>query len=284
MTQPLLRPLIVCADDYAISPGVSRGIRELAEAGRISATGAMTCMPGWAEDAAALRPLAGRIAVGLHLTLTDQRPLGPMPTLAPAGKLPDPRTLSRAAILRRLPVAEVAAELTRQLDAFASHFGRPPAFIDGHQFVNQLPGVRDALLDALANRPDARRIWLRDTWDHPVALVRRGSAEALTIAALGWRLHRRARALEIPTNRGFAGFYHRDRESLENALPRMLIGAGERPLLMVHPGHADAALRAADSLVESRDEEFAYLAGDAFPRRLAHLGFRVAGRADMASL
>ena len=44
------RNVILCADDFGLADGVSRGIVELAEMGRLSATGAMTNMPGlrWA--------------------------------------------------------------------------------------------------------------------------------------------------------------------------------------------------------------------------------------------
>ncbi|MBF0335117.1 MAG: ChbG/HpnK family deacetylase, partial [Alphaproteobacteria bacterium] len=39
------RPFVLCADDYGLSPGVSRGILALIEMGRVSATGCMVTMP-----------------------------------------------------------------------------------------------------------------------------------------------------------------------------------------------------------------------------------------------
>ena len=35
--------------------------------GRLSATGVMTCMPAWPDEAQALKALDRRVAVGLHL-------------------------------------------------------------------------------------------------------------------------------------------------------------------------------------------------------------------------
>ena len=125
VTVPFAEPrktLILCADDYALSPGVSLGIRQLAEAGRISATGAMTCMPYWSSEAPALRALVDRVQVGLHFTLTDQRPLGPMPHLAADGRFPSVGRLLKRSLLGGMPSAEVAAELERQLDAFEAAF------------------------------------------------------------------------------------------------------------------------------------------------------------------
>ena len=82
------RPIILCADDYAIAPGVSRAICALIQQGRLSATGCMTVSPFWREHARWLQLLAGRADIGLHLTLTDLRPLGMMARLAPDGRLP----------------------------------------------------------------------------------------------------------------------------------------------------------------------------------------------------
>src|SRR5690606_28678950 len=63
--------LVVCADDYALTPGVSRAIRELIAARRISATSVMTVCPYWTEEGPALAAVADEADVGLHLTLTD---------------------------------------------------------------------------------------------------------------------------------------------------------------------------------------------------------------------
>ena len=68
--------ILLCADDYAQASGISEGIFRLAEVGRLSATSAMTNVPGWGgADGARLAALEGRIAVGLHLTLTYGAPL-----------------------------------------------------------------------------------------------------------------------------------------------------------------------------------------------------------------
>src|SRR3712207_4468643 len=133
-----MRKVVLCADDYGLTEGVSRGILELAEIGRISATSAMTSLPDWPRLAPALRPLAGRIGVGLHLNFTTGTPLGPLPALAPNGRFPALQDLLRRAFRGGLPAAEVRGEIDRQLDAFEHAFGAPPAFVDGHQHVHVL--------------------------------------------------------------------------------------------------------------------------------------------------
>ncbi|WP_146002896.1 ChbG/HpnK family deacetylase [Telmatospirillum siberiense] len=271
------RQLVICADDYAISPAVSAGIRELAVAGRLSATGVMSCMPAWADEAPALRPLGAAIAVGLHVTLTDQRPLGAMPRLAPDGRLPGIGRLFKLSFGFGLPKEEVAAELERQLDAFEANFGRSPDFIDGHQHVHLLPGVRQAILALFERRLDARHVWLRDCTDRPSAILKRGGAfKAGVIAAVGRPLSKAARARKIAMNRGFSGFYDIRRQSLGAVLEGMLADAGDGHLLMVHPGHVDEALRACDSLTDPRQSEWETLMAPDLPGRLAAQGFAIA--------
>ena len=64
------RMIILCADDYALTEGISRAIGELAAARRLSATSVMVTTPHWPATAPRLRAHRGHLAVGLHLNLT----------------------------------------------------------------------------------------------------------------------------------------------------------------------------------------------------------------------
>ncbi|WP_431858621.1 ChbG/HpnK family deacetylase [Azospirillum sp.] len=267
--------VILCADDYGLSPGVGTAIRDLIGRGRLTATSCMTVCRFWPEEAPKLKPLASRADVGLHLTLTDQAPLGPMPTLAPQGRLPPLGALMRLAYTGGLDAREVGAEVDRQVAAFADAFGAPPAYIDGHQHVHQLPVVRDAVLAALARLPGA---YVRLCREPRLAVLRRGVAVAKTllIAELGGPLAARVRAAGIPANRSFRGVYDfSGRVPFGDLMARFLEPPAERALVMVHPGIPDEALRAADPLVDQRAVEHEYLKGDAFAALLAGKGVRL---------
>jgi predicted glycoside hydrolase/deacetylase ChbG (UPF0249 family) len=271
--------VVLCADDFGLTEGVSRGILELAEAGRISATGAMTNRPDWPRLAPALRPLAGRIGVGLHLNLTTAEPLGAMPGLAPGGRFPALGDLMGRALMGRLPAGEVEGEIERQLDAFEQAFGAPPAFVDGHQHVHVLPGIRPALLAALAGRGWQGRVWLRDPGDRVGAIVRRGVSvrKALLVAALARGFRGAAREAGFDTSEGFSGFSPFDPATPPGRIfGSALTDLGPRPVVMAHPGYGDAALRALDPVVESREDELAYLKSDAFADLLRERGLTLA--------
>lgn len=273
------RNVILCADDFGLADGVSRGIIELAEMSRLSATGAMTNMPGWRRSALHLKPLKGRIAVGLHLNLTTGSPLGPMPRLAPTGAFPTLGTLLPKAMRRQLSVEEVAGEIGRQLDAFLEAHGEPPAFVDGHQHVHVLPAIRPALIRVLTDRGYAGRVWLRDPSDRMAAILRRpiGRSKALVVKSLAQGFARSAQGAGFQTNKGFSGFAPLD---LSVPAARIFEAAfstlGACPVVMCHPGYVDDELCALDPAVESRVEELEYLKSDAFRALLEERELRLA--------
>lgn len=267
--------LILIADDYGISPGVSAGIRELAEKQRLTGTGVMASMPHWPSEAPALRELRGKIAVGLHFTLTDQVPLGSSLRLAPNGKFMPVGKLLLAGIAGTIPHQEVADQLERQLDSFEKFFGAPPDFIDGHQHAHIFPGIWPTVLEVFGRRIDPSRCWVRDCCDF--RLRRRGQAfKAGVISILSRAASQAARDRKVRSNRGFSGFYDYDAGDLANFFLPMLRDTNDGHCMMVHPGHADDVLRAIDSLTDPRDRELAFLLGEEFPRQLEEAGFTLA--------
>ena len=58
------KPILVCADDYGIAPGVSAAIRQLVAARRLSATSCMVVGAWWEEEAPRLRPFQGDVDIG----------------------------------------------------------------------------------------------------------------------------------------------------------------------------------------------------------------------------
>lgn len=273
------KPLVLCADDYGLAPGVSRGIRNLAEAGRLSATSCMTVFPEWRDEASRLAAAVERIDVGLHLTLTDHAPLGAMPRLAPGGRLPALGRLIRLAHLRRIDRDELRGEIGRQLDAFETALGRPPDFIDGHQHVHVLPVIRDVVLGLFGSRLEAGRCWLRSCAEPVPRVLRRRTdvPRALVIAGLSGPLHRRAAAAGIATNQGFAGVTSfRPGREVEADFTAYISPAGRRPLVMCHPGEPDDVLARRDPVGAPRAAELAYLGGDRFARLLEDRGVMLA--------
>jgi predicted glycoside hydrolase/deacetylase ChbG (UPF0249 family) len=248
-----LERILVCADDYAIAPGVSRAIRRLVASGRIDATSCMTGTPYWPAEGAALRALGASAEIGLHLTLTGPtRSLGQLAALAFAG---------------RLDRAEIAAEFVRQLDLFERVRGGPPDFVDGHQHVHQFPTIRDATLGLWDGRLDRARTWLRVSAAPPAALLRIAAApvKALALSALGGAMRRAAARAGVRTNAALLGVDDLAADKPVDAFFARTFGE-VRPgtVVMCHPGEIDDALAAADGLVGRRAVELAYFEGPVY--------------------
>lgn len=271
------RPVVLCADDFGLSDGVSAAILDLGRQGRISATSAMTNLPGWVRGAGALRELSGGLGVGLHLNLTTGRPLGTMERFAPSDTFPPVGPVLRAALAGTLPRHEIRDEIGRQLDAFEAAFAAAPAFIDGHQHVHALRGVREVLMRVLGDR-GLTGLWLRDPSDRVPAIVRRRVAvrKALVVKALASGFGQAAKKAGFAVNAGFSGFSPFD-PGLEAGpvFEAALSDLGERPVVMCHPGRVDEELRTFDPVLVPRERELTYLGSDAFAELLGARGIRL---------
>jgi chitin disaccharide deacetylase len=273
----------LCADDYALSPGVSRGILEALGTSRLSATSVMTTRPFWPKGAHELRQFHTKADIGLHLNLTLGSPLGEMPAFAATGRLPGISHVLKAARRNELPEAEIGQEISRQLDSFCEHFGAAPAFVDGHQHVQLLPQIRSQLFACLEEKGFSGKVWLRDSSDRPWRISRRGVAltKALGIAWLGRGFAREASARGYATNEGFSGFSAFDpAHDYAADFARFLRAPGRRHLIMCHPGYCDEELVAADPVTLSRERELSFLLSPAFMEMLDRKRARLARLSD----
>ena len=268
-----LRRIWLCADDYGLSPGVNRAIRDLIEHGRLNATSVMVVGPAIGRDeVSALQTAAAgspRCSIGLHITLTAPfRPLTMHFQPLNGGMfLPFPKVL-RAGLLRRLDPEIIHAELMVQLAAFNELFGRAPDFVDGHQHAQLFPQVRDAFLTAVkAGAPNA---WVRQGGRNQPLAKRLGTPKALFLDILSAQFRRRASRANIAFNPGFAGAYDFSQQPDFSALmPQFLDGLPEGGLIMCHPGFVDETLASLDPLTVQREREHAFLGGEHFPHLLA---------------
>jgi predicted glycoside hydrolase/deacetylase ChbG (UPF0249 family) len=171
--------------------------------------------------------------------------------------------------LGALPRAAIEDELQAQVAAFEDASGCRPDFIDGHQHVHHLPGVRQAVLRWAAHR----QLPVRST----ARVAGPASAfKARVIEHSGGRALARALArLSLPHNPVLLGAYdfvQADYRSLMQAWLAQVPAAGA--LLFCHPGPA-ASLATGDVIAAAREREAAYLGSDAFAQDLADAGVQL---------
>jgi predicted glycoside hydrolase/deacetylase ChbG (UPF0249 family) len=245
-----LRSLIVNADDFGLTAGVSRGILQAHRRGIVTSTTALASLPPQSDldaEAAGLQTLG----LGLHVNLSWGTPVSPPSTVT--SLLDEDGRFSRdlARLEARAEPDQVRREVEAQVEAFARRFGRPPTHLDSHHHVHRLARVAEAVLEvALAARLPLRsqEPGFRD------GLRRRGARTADHF--LG--------------GDGTEPYWTTER--LLDALAGLPVGVTE---LMCHPGHYDDAL-AYSRYGKQREAELAALCDPEARATVERLGIRLA--------
>ena len=264
------RTLALCADDFGLAPGISRGIARLAAASRLTAIACITNSPHWPDASGRLRGLPDTVDVGLHLNFTEGRPLSPrLAKLWP--QLPSLPALIVRAHLRRLPRAEVRHEVHAQLKAFIALHGKPPQFVDGHQHVHHLPVLREILLDMVEHVQPLPAVRSTARVLGPGAALKRMLIERTGGRALGRELAARL----MPHNPALLGAYDFRATDYRGLMQRWLDALPvEGGLLFCHPGERLSG-DPPDAIAAARRRELKYLGSEAFDADLAAAGVRL---------
>ena len=239
--------LVICADDFALTRGVSRAIADLAHTGKLNAISCMTQSPRWFEDSDLLADISDPVEIGLHLVLTDEPALG-------ISSLPSANRLARMAWLGRVPTGQISASVARQFDRFQQVMKRPPAFVDGHQHCHFLAGIRQIVIAETVKR--APRAWIRTCEDRLSRILARpfrlkAIANSFGSAGLGSA----ARQAGLRCNTSFAGLYDFG-DNFAESFPRFLSRGSPFHLVICHPGSGECP---SDSIATARVREMAVL-------------------------
>ena len=131
------RRLIVNADDFGVTEGVSRGILRAHREGLVTSTTVLASLPPQPELDVVARDSAG-LGLGLHFNLTLGRPVSPPETV---GSLVDAEGRFRrdlAVLQERARPDEVRRECEAQIEAFTRRFGENEYNIFGERW--SVPG------------------------------------------------------------------------------------------------------------------------------------------------
>jgi predicted glycoside hydrolase/deacetylase ChbG (UPF0249 family) len=274
------RRLIVNADDFGLSEGVTAGIIQALQRGIVTSTSLLANAPDAEPGVRRLSEIGCR-SIGIHLNLTSGRPLGPLSArlVAPDGSFYGPTRVWSLGMLGQLPVSVVEAELGRQIEAIKV-LGVAVSHLDGHHHIHVLPQIAP-IVAALAR---AYRI-------PAIRLPRAIGPGGFGLVRLKWRLISRCagRARGVFAEAGlcmpdhFVAWYargHRTRAELMAALDGLPAGVTE---LAVHPGLRDDTLAAVDRYVEQRPLELAALCDVAVRRHLDERGIALMSFADLCA-
>lgn len=280
---PTGKRVILCADDFGISPSVSKSICMLAEKKRISATSVMVVYEDWKTHCRTLMSLQRHLDIGLHFVLTDALPVSPFKKIPSIVSLDasfyNMKQFMKLAWLGQIKKEDVIEELTSQYDEFVDTFGVLPDFIDGHHNVHQYPIVDDAVIEFVKNRRIENKIYLRNT-AHSLNSVFMQGFEFLKTALISFQGSSFKKKLldnDMRTNESFGGVYNLTRSNkFEEKIVEFCCSANSKNgIVMVHPGKVDSILLKRDSFCEGREIEEKTLLDKTFPETLKSLNVRL---------
>jgi predicted glycoside hydrolase/deacetylase ChbG (UPF0249 family) len=251
-----IRTFILNADDYALNAGIDAAILDLAGRGIVTSTSAMVLSPRWKEAGPALASAA--INRGLHLDFTS-------PFVSKSFR---ELSISKAVLHAYCGLTSreaIRRNIVHQLSLYEEVLGEAPQFIDGHQHVHQLPGIRAELLACLKRRygHQAQRVKIR--FCEPACW--RGLEAALVGATGAKSLKRLASTDGFTGNTDFAGVYSFAKGSPLNSHWRswLLTLAGAEPMIICHPATVAGETPAVpDKIAEARKAEYEWLKSEAF--------------------
>jgi predicted glycoside hydrolase/deacetylase ChbG (UPF0249 family) len=235
--------LVVNADDFGLSPGISRGILAAHRDGVVTSTSLLGNV-ATLDEARALLAGTPRLGVGVHLTLVGGRPISD-PTTVPSLLAPDGRSfhargteLISAWARGRIVRAEVERELDAQV-ARVREAGIAIDHLDTHHHLGFLPVVGQAV-EAVARRHGIAGI--RSAVERPTlawATDPRRGLEAGLLTGLAWLTRRQLGARRHgPQSWGYVESGRLDEIRILEIIGRLGPGAHE---LICHPGEEDTA-------------------------------------------
>jgi predicted glycoside hydrolase/deacetylase ChbG (UPF0249 family) len=265
------RQLIVNADDFGRSRGVSDGILRAHRDGIVTSTTAMMNMPGVTHDLLRAAEEAPRLGLGVHLTFTAGRPLMPMEWVRSLVDEHD-HFLSQAAIMQRptrIDADELMSELKAQVTTFQNALGHLPDHLDAHHFVHLYPPLFRVYLDLAESLDLPIRLPIprqpTPLEQVPALLGNLSKAVLEPILQADWAL---LEGRSICTTDHFAMNFFGEQTSVADLL-QLLDDLPEGVTeLMTHPGLADEQLRAESNYHDEREHELATLTD---PQVLVHI-------------
>jgi chitin disaccharide deacetylase len=282
-----MKELVVNADDFGIAEGVNRGIFEAYRRGIVTSTTLMA--NGQAFDSAVALALdSPRLGVGIHLNLTEGRPvsdLSAVPSLVnEAGHFSGgPISFAQKILSGKLRLAQVEREFAAQIEKVRAA-GIAVTHLDSHKHVHMLPGVFPIVVQ-LARRfgiPAVR--WAVEQPLGLSALVRGNGgfrilcqyvkAQGLAMVAVGFKQRLQRAGLASPAYfYGITQTGSLDRAELEAILRNLPEGTSE---LMCHPGYADRVLRQTHPwLAKQRERELEALTCPETVKLITTLGIQL---------
>jgi len=292
-----MRNLIVNADDLGWTAGVNRGIAEAHRNGIVTST-SLLANGGSFSDGVKTAGELPRLGVGVHLNLSDGKPIAPPEQVKSLLNKHDefsggPETLLLRLTTKSLELKEVQTEWNAQIEKVRVA-GIHPTHLDGHKHVQMLPGLFGIALrlakkhGIAAVRVSHEASSLRAALtggDESSSVILKQGVQARGLKLLARDAHKMAERAGIASADYFCGIAQTGVLSKKGVLQLLASLPQGTTELMCHPGYADADLRkSATRLQQSRQTELEILTDKEIRKKIAALGIRLINYEEFGAL
>jgi len=284
-----VRNLIVNADDLAWAEGVNRGIAEAHRNGIVTSASILANGAAFAS-AVELVKAAPSLGLGVHLNLSDGKPVSP-PATVPSivndrGAFKGgPEALLLHVARRNLRLKEVEIEWESQIHKVVNA-GIQPTHLDGHKHVHMLPGMFEIVLRLakrngiaavrISHEGSSLRAALSSGENQNIPLVMKQGVQARVLKLLARDARALAETAGIASTDYFCGIAQTGELTIEGMkclLQNLPEGTTE---MMCHPGFMDKELEeSATRLQDSRELEVQILTDPDIRNLVASQGIRL---------
>ncbi len=284
--------LIVNADDFGMSRGITDGIIVAHRYGFLTSTSLITNMPAAAYAIARGHDFPN-LGIGVHLNICQGRPFlraGDVPTLVDrTGRFHSPAVMARKLWTGRAAAHEIEAEFRAQIGWMRDH-GITPTHADSHHHMHLYPAAARPFARALAAegipcmRASRCAVWPKNGsvgGPHEGSVPRRLLVEAYR-STLQHTLFRR---FASPDSR--ISFHSNDRKNLTNLRERWKAALENLPAgtfeLACHPGLFERGFSETDAIRAQREQEMVWLTERELREVIDRRGIRLIGYSDLAA-
>jgi predicted glycoside hydrolase/deacetylase ChbG (UPF0249 family) len=280
------RQIIVNADDFGLCQGVNKGIAEAHTAGILTSATIMANMPA-AEQAVEIAHKLSNLGVGVHLNLTEAKPLSQdsnvKQLLESLNKISQFNPLSvpgKLAIISSFSTKvriAIEAEFTAQIQ-WVIERGIKPTHLDSHKHIHSFP-IIFKIVCRLANRfgiPAVRYTYepgqvSKKPW--PVIYDIDGSKRAASLRMMA-KINRWQNPAFFKTY-ALLGVAHTGNINVDFFKAVSLYNTASIAEIMTHPGYTDGLDANATRLVEQRQVELEAICSETTKRYFKEAGIKL---------
>lgn len=262
----MTKRIVLCADDYGQAPHISEGILSLLKRNRLSAVSCMVTTEYWSKYAQKISAYRQQADIGLHLNLTEGRPISSQYRQRYGETYFSLPTLMKRSFLQILDKQAVYHEIEGQIQLFKDTTGFLPQFLDGHQHVHQFPVIRKIIIILYKKYFNSNhRVPIRLAYPKYMNNIKK-----IIIRGSGVFFKSALKKANILYNTSFSGVYNfhtiRSASEYRKLFQFFLTEIQDNGLMMCHPGLSPQLVYSAntDSIAEARYYEYQYLSSEAF--------------------